>query len=49
MNYIPRNINAKLLEAISYQLVALLDGVRQMGKSTLVEKLAEIIPFIGTK
>ena len=40
MNFIPRNIEDNLLDAISYRPVVLLNGARQTGKSTLVKFLS---------
>lgn len=40
MKFVPRNIEEKLLDAISYRPVVLLNGARQTGKSTLVKFLS---------
>jgi len=40
MNFIPRNIEENLVDALKYRPVVLLNGARQTGKSTLVKFLS---------
>ncbi len=41
MSFLSRNITTRLLKAIEFSPVVLLNGARQTGKSTLVQRIAE--------